>query len=263
MVRYMADSIECSQFPAAVSVPGVGVQPVSLRAGYVGGTHEASSHACGPVDVDIDVDGTHPSADVLDIEPGDATPDTAPSWVQRHNAVSSFPAVLYCNRTTIHAVANALAAAGLQVVKDYRWWIATLDGTTSVADMTGVVAVQAWGSSYFPTNIDLSVVYDDSWKASSVTAPTNPSINDQIADSVWWTSPNSQVKRDNPQGVVYSNPALQEIGDIKTFFLNGTTPAGESAQGLITAIAKAVVAELGSYRVDITVNGAQVPPSGP
>lgn len=174
MVRYMADSIDGHSFTSTVTVPGAGVQPVSLFAGYVGGTHSVSSHDTGVINVNIDVDGTHPNADVLDIEVGDATPATAPGWVKAHNVLNlGYPAILYCNRSTITAVANALAAAGLAVVKDYRWWISTLDGTTAVPDMTGVTAIQAWSAKYFPNNIDLSIVYDDAWKVPVVTEPDN------------------------------------------------------------------------------------------
>lgn len=174
MVRYMADSVDCKQFHSVVSVPGVGVSAVSLTAGYLPpSSFAASSQACGGTNVKIDVAAVHPEADVLDIETGDATPASAPAWVIAHNKVrTDYPAILYCNRSTIHAVANALAAAGLVVNRDYKWWIATLDGTQAVADMTGVVAVQVWSAKYFANNIDLSIVYDDAWKK----APVPPSV---------------------------------------------------------------------------------------
>lgn len=182
MVRYMIDSTDCRNFVPIVSVPGVGREIVSLYAGYQGGSYQKSSHACGNVNVEIDVDGTHPWADVLDIEVGDATPNSAPAWVIAHNKQSAYPAILYCNRSTIHAIANYLAAAGLQVNKDYKWWIATLDGTQTVPDMTGVVAVQVWSANFFPgLNIDLSIIYDDSWKADSM--PTAQDIATAILNS--------------------------------------------------------------------------------
>lgn len=179
MVRFMADAIDCSQFTATVNVPGRGSQPVVLRAGYINGRWPTASQ-CG-TEVSIDVNGSAPQADVLDIETGDATPDAAPAWVRAHNARGGFPAVLYCNRSMIHAVANACDAAGLQVGRDFRWWIATLDGTETVPDMTGVVAVQVWGANYFGgLNIDLSIVYDDSWKGTD----DMPSA-DEVAAAVW------------------------------------------------------------------------------
>lgn len=187
MVRYMADSVEGRNFTDLVAVPGFGVQPVPLFAGYVNGLYAASSHDTGRVNVEIDVDATHASADILDIEKGDATPDAAPGWVIAHNRTrTDYPAILYCNRSTITAVANALDAAGLVVVRDYRWFIATLDGTRSVADMTGVTAVQAYSANSFPNNIDLSVVYDDAWKAAVpvATVPAIPGVWKQLLNYI-------------------------------------------------------------------------------
>ena len=69
-------------------------------------------------------------------------------------------------------------AVGLQVVRDFRLWIATLDGTETVHDMTGVTAVQhkraprehADGTLAEPPSdsvtaghYDESIVYDDHW----------------------------------------------------------------------------------------------------
>lgn len=181
MVRYMADSVDSKQIPASIAVPGAGVQPISLRGGYAASSrYHSSSFASGTPDVVVDVSGAYPASDVLDIEKGDATPDQAPAWVKAHNALNTgYPAVLYCNRATLTAVANACAAAGLLPGRDFRWWIATLDGTKAVADMSGVTAVQVWGANFFPGhNIDLSIVYDDAWKAP---APVTAVVQGEIA----------------------------------------------------------------------------------
>lgn len=168
MTRFMADSITGTELSnRSVSVPGIGPRRIDLTAGYANGSFHASSQDAGPTDVQIDVNGSAPGADVLDIENGDATPQQAAVWVHGHNAHggTTYPAILYVNRSNIHAVANVLTTAGLQVDRDYKWWISTLDGTTAVPDMTGVVAIQAWNAGNFaPRNIDLSIVYDDSWK---------------------------------------------------------------------------------------------------
>jgi hypothetical protein len=169
----MADSIDCTQLPQGpIAVPGYGQQTVALRAGYAASSrYHASSFACGTPDVVVDVSGSYPKSDVLDIETGDATPGTAPGWVRAHNAQTGSLAVLYCNRSTQAAVRSACAAAGLAPGRDFLWWIATLDGTASLPDMTGVAAVQAWGSNFFSRNIDVSVVYDDGWKPTQAGGP--------------------------------------------------------------------------------------------
>ena len=57
-------------------------------------------------------------------------------------------------------------AAGLEIVKDFRLWIATLDGTKTVPDMTGVTAVQFAGENMTGGHFDESIVYDDDWHRS-------------------------------------------------------------------------------------------------
>lgn len=178
MSRFMADSVNADALVSRyVNVPGEGSRPISLTAGYANGSFHASSQANGATDVQIDVNGSAPGADVLDIENGDAKPQQAASWVHAHNAsgYTNFPAILYVNRSNIHITANLLAVANLQVDRDYKWWISTLDGTKTVPDMTGVVAVQVWNAgSFAPRNIDLSIVYDDSWKPGNVGSLPNP-----------------------------------------------------------------------------------------
>lgn len=111
--------------------------------------------------VNIDVSGVMPGADVLDVESGDATPAGAVRWIQARKAKGiTEVGVLYVNRSNITAVYNAMAAANLKVVHDFKVWIATLDGTKTVHDMTGVVAVQYQNTPGW----DASVVYDDTWK---------------------------------------------------------------------------------------------------
>ncbi len=124
----------------------------------------------------IDVLGTDPAADVLDVEPFDATTTQAVSWVQAKRKInpSAYPPIIYCNRSTLTDLFNHLNAAGLQVVRDFRLWIATLDGTKTVADMTGVTAVQWAGTKLTGGHYDESVIYDDAWKAPVKPPPPAP-----------------------------------------------------------------------------------------
>ena len=128
----------------------------------------------------IDVNGTHPAADVLDVETGDATPAGAVLWVKAKRALqlgathTLYPPVLYCNRATLTPLFNAMHAAGYRVVQDFRLWVATLDGTTHLADMTGVTAVQARGEAQTGGHYDESVVYDPAWLAPPAPPPAGP-----------------------------------------------------------------------------------------
>lgn len=165
--RYMLDTVanpangDVPNLPSSVKLPDHSVVPVSLQAGYVNGSFAWKSRH---PDVWIDVNGSDPKAHVLDCETGDATPDKTPGWAKAHNGENpAFPAVIYCNRSNVTPVFNAMNAAGLRIARDFFIWLATLDGTRTVPDMTGVVAVQVYGASALGFNADLSFVYDDAF----------------------------------------------------------------------------------------------------
>ena len=110
----------------------------------------------------IDVNGSCPHADVLDVEQYNATPDTVPGWISDHRLLhpGGYPPVIYVNRSNITDVFNAVAPHGFRPGHEFNLWISTLDGTNHVRDMTGVAAIQ-WVEH---PGYDESVVYDDRWK---------------------------------------------------------------------------------------------------
>jgi hypothetical protein len=158
--RIMRDSTNAADIPT---------RGTDIAAGYENGafawseadfnrfTHAAHAH--------IDVNGTAPgAAGVLDVETGDATVATAVTWVKARNKLHPGAyAVIYCNRSTLTPLFNAMGAAKLEVVRDFHLWISTLDGTKTVHDMTGVVAVQYAGEAETGGHFDESIVYDDNW----------------------------------------------------------------------------------------------------
>jgi hypothetical protein len=169
----------------AADIPLAGL---SIAAGYGNGLYawSAADYArfanAGIQTVRIDVSATSPgSCSILDVEKGDATPDGAPGWAkQRHSLTGDMP-LIYVNRSNVTAVFNAMNAAGMQIVRDFKIWVATLDGVTrTIPDMTGVVAVQ-WkretansGSGHY----DESIVYDDTWHP--VKPPVPPAKREYI-----------------------------------------------------------------------------------
>jgi hypothetical protein len=166
MTRIMRDSINAS------SIPPTGMQ---LVAGYANGQISEWSPAGWDRFADdiprviIDVNGTALYADVLDVENGDATVETAVNWVKKKLVVPhDFLPIIYCNRSTLTPLFNAMQAAGYRIMHHFLIWIGTLDGTKSVPDMTGVVAVQYQTVTGPGINYDESIVYDDAWK------PTTP-----------------------------------------------------------------------------------------
>jgi hypothetical protein len=147
------------------------IHGTELVAGYVNGSGAATeadfARFRGIPHVHIDVLGTAPElAGVLDFEDGNPpTAEDCVSWAKRRRAAfpGHYPAVIYCDRSHLTPLFNAMNAAGLQIARDFRLWIATLDGTKRVADMTGVTAVQFAGESMTGGHFDESIVYDDNW----------------------------------------------------------------------------------------------------
>lgn len=167
MTRIMRDSTSAADIPVA------GTQ---LVAGYRNGAYAWSpadyARFPGIPHVYIDVNGSDPAgAGVLDIEAGDADVNgpVPARWCKERLAlikagkVDDYPPICYVDRANLTPLFNNLNAAGLEVVRDFRLWIATLDGTKTVADMTGVTSVQYASTTLTGGHYDESIVYDDSW----------------------------------------------------------------------------------------------------
>lgn len=87
-----------------------------------------------------------------DIERYDATPVDAPPFVQARLSLGHHDALLYVNRSNRDECVFLCSQHGLLLGRDYMLWVATLDGTISLPDMTGVAAIQfrntqAWDES--------------------------------------------------------------------------------------------------------------------
>jgi hypothetical protein len=131
------------------------VDPQTVPAGY-----EVATYADGPNPTPvsevagrkqvlwIDVDGSDPQAQVLDVEPGCATPAQVPQWVQ--SRVTDQPgavAIVYTMISEWPAVQSAVASLPEQVRSQIRWWIADPTGSPHV--VPGSSATQwYWGSNY-------------------------------------------------------------------------------------------------------------------
>lgn len=69
---------------------------------------------------------------VCDCENGDATPATAASWAQWMISIGHRPTI-YCNTSTHGDVVTALAALGLEFVRDVDWWEAHYDNDPTLS----------------------------------------------------------------------------------------------------------------------------------
>lgn len=165
MTRIMRDSTTPTDIP---------VHGTDLVAGYSNGSFAWGAAGFGRFPgiphAHIDVNGSDPEGSgILDVENGDCTVEMAVIWAKARKAArpGHYPPIIYCNRSTLTPLFNAMNAAGLHIGADFRLWIATLDGTKTVPDMTGVTAVQYAGESLTHAHFDESIVHDPHWHAAT------------------------------------------------------------------------------------------------
>jgi hypothetical protein len=96
----------------------------------------------------IDTNGSDPNADVLDVEPGDATPAQAAAWVaQKLDASPNSVAIVYTMESEWPAVQTAINALPWWMPSHTRYWIADPTGVPHV--VPGSQATQwYWGQNY-------------------------------------------------------------------------------------------------------------------
>ncbi len=121
--------------------------------------HEVATYATGPFAVPasqvagrnvmwIDTQGTDPNAQALDIEPGDATPSMAATWVsEKLTADPHTTAVLYTMQSEWPQVQASVATLPTWMQHQVRWWIADPTGVPHL--VPGSNATQwYWGQNY-------------------------------------------------------------------------------------------------------------------
>jgi hypothetical protein len=117
---------------------------------YANGAYATSSaHVAGHHSVLwIDTNGSDPAADVLDVEPGDATPAGAAHWVKhRLSAQPHSVAIVYTMRSDWQQVKDNVGALPGWMQTKVRYWIADPTGVPHV--VAGANATQwYWGKSY-------------------------------------------------------------------------------------------------------------------
>jgi hypothetical protein len=117
---------------------------------YVNGSYAASSSQMKGRDsvLWIDTNGSDPSANVLDVEPGDATPYGAAQWVQhRLSAQPDSVAIVYTMRSQWQAVKDNVGHLPGWMQSKVRYWIADPTGVPHV--VPGSDATQwYWGDSF-------------------------------------------------------------------------------------------------------------------
>jgi hypothetical protein len=131
------------------------VAPTAIPAGqqvatYADGPYQASSAAVagrGNV-LWIDTTGANTQANALDVEPGDATPAEAASWVSaKLSASPRTDAIVYTFEAEWDSVQSNIDALPSWMQSHVKYWIADPTGTPHI--VPGAAATQwYWGSSY-------------------------------------------------------------------------------------------------------------------
>jgi hypothetical protein len=117
---------------------------------YANGSYAASPSQVGNrglvLWIDTNASDTH--ASVLDVEPGDATPSQAATWVQQKlNAAPNSTAIVYTMRSDWGAVQQAVAQLPWWMPSHTKYWIADPTGVPHI--VPGSQATQwYWGQNY-------------------------------------------------------------------------------------------------------------------
>jgi hypothetical protein len=147
-----------AQAPAAPPKPYLiydSVTPSEIPAGQQVATYADGNYAASPASVAgrghilwIDTNGSDPSADALDVEPGDATPAGAALWVQaKLSANPGGVAIVYTMISDWSAVKADIAGLPNWMQSHVRYWIADPTGVPHV--LPGSNATQwYWGNNY-------------------------------------------------------------------------------------------------------------------
>jgi hypothetical protein len=134
------DSVTPSAIPASSQAIAV----------YADGNYAASQSQVGHrgLVLWIDTNGSDPNADVLDVEPGDATPTQAATWVaQKLDASPNSVAIIYTMKSEWSAVQAAVNALPWWMPSHTRYWIADPTGVPHI--VPGSQATQwYWGQNY-------------------------------------------------------------------------------------------------------------------
>ena len=131
------------------------VTPGTIPSGEVAAVYANGAYATSAAQVTghhsvlwIDTDGSDPGANVLDVEPGDASPAAAAKWVrQRLTAHSDTVAIVYTMMSDWQQVKHEIAALPAAMRSKVRYWIADPTGVPHV--VAGANATQwSWGDNY-------------------------------------------------------------------------------------------------------------------
>jgi hypothetical protein len=123
--------------------------------------------------VTISITASENAGDVLDVEPGNATPEQTAGWIEQRKASGYYRPTIYCNAATIPAVRQGTGAYILGV--DYDIWAADWTGSPHQVTAPGTPVAACSATQYdSTTSYDVSVVYDEGWPHRTAPATKPP-----------------------------------------------------------------------------------------
>jgi hypothetical protein len=139
------------------------VTPGSIPSGATAAVYATGAYAAQPSSVTghqsllwIDTNGSDPSANVLDVEPGDATPAGAAHWVQQKLSDNRHAvAIVYTMKSDWQQVKDNVATLPGWMQSKVRYWIADPTGVAHI--VPGASATQ-W---YWGSHVDISTANPD------------------------------------------------------------------------------------------------------
>jgi hypothetical protein len=139
------------------------VTPGSIPSGAAAAVYATGAYAAQPSSVAghqsvlwIDTNGSDPSANVLDVEPGDATPAGAAHWVQQKLSDNRHAvAIVYTMKSDWQQVKDNVATLPGWMQSKVRYWIADPTGVAHI--VPGASATQ-W---YWGSHVDISAANPD------------------------------------------------------------------------------------------------------
>ena len=129
--------------------------PSAIPAGQQAAVYSDGAYAASPSQVAghpntiwIDTNGSNPSANALDVEPGDATPAQAAQWVaQKLTDTPNQVAIVYTMQSDWGAAQASIGQLPQWMQSHVRWWIADPTGVPHM--VPGASATQwYWGPNY-------------------------------------------------------------------------------------------------------------------
>jgi hypothetical protein len=129
--------------------------PYEIPAGHIVATYADGPYPASAAEVAgairvfwIDIEGTDTAAQVIDVEPGDASPLAAANWARVKLAADpAATAIIYTSRSEWGLVQAEVAALPAWMQRQIRWWIADPTGYPHV--VPGSQATQwYWGPKY-------------------------------------------------------------------------------------------------------------------